>query len=171
MNEDIDSMKASQDDIKWMEHTLRLATDSMDPSTQNAACILDASKQNLRGWAINAMTGKPSPERWERPLKYQYVEHAERNAIYDAAGLGVALKDSVMYVPFSPCVECARAIILSRVKCVITHSKISEITPEHWKESLKTASELLRECGVEVLTMEFPTYNVGIRFNGENIIL
>ena len=33
---------------------------------------------------------KSSKERLERPLKYFYIEHAERGAVYEAAKLGVS---------------------------------------------------------------------------------
>src|SRR5580704_10834190 len=53
------------------------------------------------------------PERHSRETgaKYLWSSHAERNAIYNAARIGVPLKGCVMYVPWFPCVECAKAII------------------------------------------------------------
>ena len=37
-------------------------------------------------------------DRWERPEKYSWVEHAERNAIYAAAREGVRLAGATMYI-------------------------------------------------------------------------
>jgi len=55
--------------------------------------------------------------RWDRPAKYQYVEHAERQAIYNAAFLGVSLRGATAYLSWEPrvCVSCARAVIQSGV--------------------------------------------------------
>lgn len=53
------------------------------------------------------------PVRWARPLKYQFVEHAERNAIYNAAREGkstLGLWAFLNYRP-QPCADCARALI------------------------------------------------------------
>ena len=171
MHEDIVNMTPTALDIKWMQSTLMLAQHSQDPSTQNAAKIVDSSRQILLSEAVNELVGDVLDSRWQRPLKYQYVEHSERSAIYDAAKNGTALSDGVVYVPFSPCVECARAIIVSGVKHVITHAEISKIIPEHWKESLEVASGLLAECGVELQSMQFPNFDIAIRFNGESITL
>ncbi len=37
-------------------------------------------------------------ERQQRPEKYFWFEHAERNAIYNAARIGVSLRDTTMYL-------------------------------------------------------------------------
>lgn len=54
------------------------------------------------------------PERWhKRPEKYQWVEHAERNAVYNAARKGIRLEGSVAYLNWepTPCSDCTRALI------------------------------------------------------------
>jgi len=50
-------------------------------------------------------------ERWERPIKYQYVEHAERNAIYNAARVGTPTLGCSAFVSLAPCVGCSRALV------------------------------------------------------------
>ena len=49
--------------------------------------------------------------RWGRPQKYQYVEHAERNAIYNAARVGTPTVGCTAFVSLAPCVGCARALV------------------------------------------------------------
>lgn len=53
------------------------------------------------------------PKRWERPTKYLYVEHAERNAIFNAAREGVSTAGCWAFLNYepSPCADCARALI------------------------------------------------------------
>jgi len=57
------------------------------------------------------------PERWERPAKYDWVEHAERNAVYNAARVGTALKGCIVYLNWEPhpCKDCTRAFIQSGI--------------------------------------------------------
>jgi len=60
--------------------------------------------------------------RWNiRPDKYQWVEHAERNAIYNAARHGIALRGARAYVNWSPvpCADCARAFIQAGIAKII----------------------------------------------------
>jgi len=51
------------------------------------------------------------PERLERPAKYLWLEHAERNAICNAARAGTATEACTIYVEIMPCMDCARAIV------------------------------------------------------------
>lgn len=62
-------------------------------------------------------------EKWVKPEKYFWVEHAERNAIYNAARMGTSLLDCDIYVSHFPCVDCARAIIQSGITRVILSPK------------------------------------------------
>ena len=45
-----------------------------------------------------------------RPEKYTYMEHAERNCIYNAARVGTPLDGCIFYVTGIPCVMCMRAM-------------------------------------------------------------
>ena len=51
------------------------------------------------------------PERQEKPEKFYWFEHAERNAIYNATLIGTSLKGCKMYTNGIPCADCARGII------------------------------------------------------------
>ena len=139
-----------------------------DPSTQNGAIIA-----NYRGHLVKGANHFPkgvaeNEGRWERPLKYSYVEHAERNAIYEAARLGVSTEDATMYTPWLPCVECSRAIIQAGIKTLVTHktSTHNNSNPK-WHESQKLATDMLEEAGVEMRYVEGELGGITIRMNGE----
>jgi dCMP deaminase len=51
---------------------------------------------------------KDSTDRFERPIKYMFFEHAERNAIFTAARHGIRTEGATLYVQALPCVDCAR---------------------------------------------------------------
>lgn len=93
-------------------------------------------------------------KRLSRPTKYTYTEHAERNAIYDAAKRGNRLDNTVMYCPWFACADCGRAIIQSGIKRVIGHQKMFDDTPERWAESIAAAFEMFNEAGVETLLVD-----------------
>lgn len=61
------------------------------------------------------------PERWERPTKYEFVEHAERNAVYNAARVGISLDGCRAYLNWepTPCIECTKAFIQAGIAEVI----------------------------------------------------
>jgi dCMP deaminase len=91
-------------------------------------------------------------ERQERPEKYYWIEHAERNAIYNAARIGVSLRESTMYLTCGiPCSDCAKGIISSGIKRI--HYKIKDTTRnrEYWDEHAKRSLQMFKESGVEVI--------------------
>lgn len=87
--------------------------------------------------------------RYERPAKYLYTEHAERNAIYHAARHGVSLKDCRMYVTLFPCADCARAMIQSGIKQLIAPQP--DLEHEIWGEHFKVAIQMMEEAKVEII--------------------
>ena len=64
---------------------------------------------------------KLDPERWDRPAKYSWVEHAERNAIYNAARHGIRLAGARAYLNWEPqpCADCTRALIQAGIVEII----------------------------------------------------
>ena len=61
------------------------------------------------------------PTRWERPEKYMWIEHAERNAVFNAARNGVAITGAWAYLNYTPtpCTDCARALIQAGIRRII----------------------------------------------------
>ena len=90
-------------------------------------------------------------ERQERPEKYYWIEHAERNALYNAAKIGVSTKNCVMYLNCGvPCCDCARGIINAGIKTIYVCEK--DITKsDHWLEHSKRSQIMFEESGVEVI--------------------
>jgi dCMP deaminase len=88
--------------------------------------------------------------RQERPEKYYWFEHAERNAIYNAARIGVSTKGTTMYLSCGlPCADCARGIINSGVKRIFCE-RVDVTKGELWKESQERSWDMFMETGVKV---------------------
>jgi dCMP deaminase len=87
-------------------------------------------------------------ERHQRPAKYLWTEHAERNAIYSAARMGVSLAGSRMYLPWFPCVDCARAIVQTGIVELI--AKVPDLADVKWGEDFAVSQEMLEEAKVTV---------------------
>lgn len=87
-------------------------------------------------------------KRQQRPDKYKWTEHAERNAIYRAAKKGVSLDGATAYTNWFPCSDCARALIQCGIKRVVGRKP----TYDHTKygEDFVVALEMLTEAGLEV---------------------
>lgn len=54
-----------------------------------------------------------------RPKKYEFIQHAERNMLYNCAYEGIKTKDTTIICTLSPCLDCLRACYQSGVKYII----------------------------------------------------
>jgi len=69
-----------------------------------------------------------------RPDKYIYMEHAERNCIYNAAKVGVSLENCTFYVNGFACLECLRGMYqVGANRIVMTTTKAHSFN-ENWQE-------------------------------------
>jgi deoxycytidylate deaminase len=86
-------------------------------------------------------------DRWERPAKYDWVEHAERNAVYNAARMGTALKGCTAYLNWEPhpCLDCTKAFIQAGISEVVGPN-IPFTTNRDWKFEL--GQVLMDEAGL-----------------------
>ncbi len=93
-------------------------------------------------------------ERQERPEKYFWFEHAERNAIYNAARIGVSTLGTKMYMTCDiSCADCARGIINAGIKEVIfCHSE--KPWPQVWIDSANRSKQMFLEAGITVRYFE-----------------
>ena len=140
-----------------MELAFLVASWSKDPSTKTGAVVVGPDKE-IRATGYNGPVrgvDDDVPERFERPTKYEFFEHAERNALYNACLTGVSLKGCVMYATHAPCTDCARAIIQAGIKTVITNKVIiDENTPKNtWRDKLVYSEQMFKEAGVEYIEL------------------
>lgn len=112
---------------KWALRYINLAKHikewSEDRSTKVGAVIVNKRNRIISVGYNGFPTGVIDKDtRHERPNKYDFTEHAERNAIYNAER---SLVDSTLYLDTfpCPCVDCARAIIQSGIKCVFGNTE------------------------------------------------
>ncbi len=102
--------------------------------------------------------------------KYYWMEHAERNAIYNAARRGTVLKGCKIYVPWTPCTDCARGIIQCGISEVVIHKNGQEFYDKHtngkWIESYKRTYTMFKEAGVEYSLKEANVVIPEIYMNG-----
>lgn len=84
----------------------------------------------------------------ETGAKYLWSSHAERNAIYNAARIGVSVKGCVLYVPWFPCVDCAKAIIQSGIGQVVAYEP--DFAEPKWGNEFQVVQEMFAEAGITV---------------------
>ncbi len=135
-------------DKRWMDLAQLVASWSKDKSRRTSAVIVDDRNVLVSiGWnGFPRGLDDDCTERHQRPAKYQWTEHAERNAIYNAAANGFKCLGCRMYLPWYPCADCARAIIQSGI------SEIICVEPDwndpKWATDFETVNVMLDEAGI-----------------------
>lgn len=146
---------------KWDKRYLSLAHEisswSKDPSTRVGAVTVGDKKEVLS----QGFNGFPrgiddTKKRYEdKQVKYQFVVHAEMNAIYNATYRGASLDGATLYVYGLPvCSECAKGIIQVGIKKVVVQ-KSKEL--KNWNQSFKLSAKMFTEAGVELIITKAPT--------------
>ena len=134
----------------FMSMVYLVALSSKDIRTKIGAVIVNQDLELLSTGYNGLPRGADDTiaERQEKPLKYSWFEHAERNAIYNATRKGVSLKDSIMFTQGLPCPDCARAIIQAGIKKVVLHKPWNDANSTNYDYT--STSEMFNECGVEI---------------------
>lgn len=135
---------------------VHVAVKSKDPHTQIGAVIVGPDRE-IRSTGYNSFPrglNDSVQERLQRPEKYFWMEHAERNAIYNAARCGTQLKGCTLYVNSVPCIDCARGIVQAGIAELVVCDSSDAEHKSRWQESYKRTEILLEECGVHVRHIE-----------------
>lgn len=144
---------------KWHRRYLELgnlvASWSKDESMKVGAVIFHPGTKTILSVGYNGLPrgmDDNKPEYHERPGKYFYYEHAERNAIFNST---TNLAGMAIVVTWVPCADCARAIVQTGIREVIY--PCPQLTPEQeqrWKDQMFAARHILEAAGVRVTVIQ-----------------
>ena len=109
----------------WKEWFLEIAKTvslkSKDPATQVGCVVVEPHTKAVRSTGYNGMIYgmTETNELWERPKKYDYVCHAESNAIALAARHGTSTDGCVAYITHFPCLSCFKLLIQAGILRIV----------------------------------------------------
>lgn len=133
-----------------MSLALQVAKEMSDDQDTQTACVAVLADGTVLAEANRMPDGVLHlPERLVRPEKYDWIEHAERNVVFEAAAEGYSLKGAELYLPWFPCPECARALAGARVSCL--HAVEPDLNLPRWGATFPKAMNILKENGVRVI--------------------
>lgn len=122
---------------------------SKDRSTKVGCLLIDPVSYQILSTGYNGIPRgvDETEERQVRPEKIYWYEHAERNAIFQAAKHGIKLDGATAYCTLFPCADCARALIQSGIKKIVSEKPNNPT----WAESFLRSEKMLAEAGIEVV--------------------
>lgn len=157
-----------KDYIDWNEYfmgvALLAARRSKDPNTQVGACIVDDQYRIIstgyngfpQGCSDDEFPWNRDPKKGE--TKYQFVVHAELNAVLNTRGKNLA--GSTLYVSLFPCHECAKAIIQAGIKEVVYLSDKYNGT-----DSDNASKRMLNSAGVRLTQFKPTRAQIVLKYN------
>lgn len=144
-------MMSWEEYYRTLAHTVKLK--SKDKSTQIGAVIVSPNNGIISTGYNSFPRGIDDTvdERQQRPEKYYWFEHAERNAIFNAARNGVSTINSTIYLSCGmPCADCCRAIINAGITTVYLESGGIGAVGSLWEEHAKRSVVMFNEAGVNL---------------------
>ena len=147
--------------MRWNKYFFNIAEEvkkkSKDNNTQIGAVIVGQDKEIVSTGYNSFPRGidDNKTDRQKKPEKYFWFEHAERNAIYNAARIGVSTKGCTIYLTCDiPCADCARGIINAGIIKIFA-KKDAGAKSKKWDESAERSMQMFKEAGVEVEWYDF----------------
>lgn len=142
--------------MNWTEYFYNIAQQvkekSKDNNTKIGALIVGKDKEIVSTGYNSFPRGieDEKTKRQSKPEKYFWFEHAERNAIYNAARIGVSTKGCTMYLTCGiPCADCARGIINAGISKIFI-MRDAGAQSKKWEDSAARSNEMFSEAGVKI---------------------
>jgi len=122
---------------------------SIDPNTK-VGCVLVDKKYSILSTGYNSPPRgiKDNEVPLVRPDKYDWIIHAEANAIANAARVGTSLDECISYSTHRPCSSCLKLLISAGCKKIIFKPTKYEMmdTDADWH----LMSRICKEAGIEL---------------------
>lgn len=155
---------------KYFFEIALLSAKKSDDDSMGVGCVIVGPDNEIRTTGYNGLPRglEYTKDKRERPAKYAWTEHAERNAIYNAARMGTSLKGCKAYVTATnnkkggivPCADCSRALIQSGVVEIVEIN--GDMTKDDgnrtWTQTTSISLELIKQSGVKLTLVDPVTW-------------
>lgn len=132
-----------------------IAKRSKDPHTQVGCVIVGPRTHSIRSTGYNGMIYGvlETDELWERPTKYDFVCHAESNAIALAARHGVSVNQCTAYITHFPCLPCFKLLVQAGISRIIVPK--NAVTQGAREDREKIYKLLLELSDIEIMALTY----------------
>lgn len=149
--------------ISWDEYFLRIcdvvALKSKDDSSKIGSIIVNPYDNDILATGYNGFPrgiDDTIESRNERPKKYKYTIHAEKNCVIQAANKGISVDGMILYLNFSAfniCSDCAKTLIQAGIREV--RGNATNILGSRWNEDSEYSHSMFGEAGVRMVDLDY----------------
>lgn len=163
---------------KWQERHFQraktVASWSKDDSTKvGCVSVVEGKYQIMDGYnGLPDYLNDDDITYWQRPQKYEYVDHAEANMVDKLHKFNINLHSYDLYMLWFPCPNCMSRLIASNCKNIFCNLKDHKLNKsEEYKDKFKISFTKAVKAGVKVYyTVDEKTLEV-MDYNRLNILL
>jgi len=104
----------------FMRMAEEFAKESPDMQTKVGAVLISPTGRQVASGFNGFLRGAPDhllPQ--IRPHKYEFIQHAERNLLYNCLDEGISTKGGTVICTLSPCKDCLRAVYQAGIETII----------------------------------------------------
>lgn len=139
--------KESDWDARFMALAEYVAFWSKDPSTKVGAVLVGVDRREIAVGYNGFPPGISDDDRLnDRLVKYQLMQHAERNVLDNARFI---VDGATLYCTQPPCLECAKSLVSRGISRVVSRHH-PPVEKGRWTETLPVSMDLLSEAGIEI---------------------
>lgn len=158
------------DPITWdelfMGRVYEIARKSKDPRTKIGAVLVKDGHAPLEGFNGIPKGVLDLSERMERPEKYHWMEHAERNVVNMAAKMGISTSGGILYTQGFPCTDCIRGVINCGIVEIVLHKQWEDISTKitnkgTWREHYFRSEIMAKEANIFIRYIDVVLGKVG----------
>ena len=132
-----------------------IVSEGSDDDNRKVGCVIVRDGDTLVSYGSNTFPEnvKKLKGRKDKPNKYNWIGHAERNAICEAAKKGIPTDGCEMYCNYYPCSDCAISIIQAGISKLYTEKP--DFNHHKWGEYWERSKKMFEESGVDVEFVNF----------------
>lgn len=172
-----DNAKQDQENDLFREIYKLTNRSCLDPSTVNGSVLVynNRFEDAIGSWnqlIVDYGEARNLEILNDRQVKYDNMMHAERQLIYSVIHKGKSWQKefdkSVLYITWTPCLECSKTIIGVGIPEIVLHIHKYSYEREDWKENMEKAKNLLLDSGVNI---RYNNCKLGVKtlFNGRMV--
>jgi dCMP deaminase len=141
---------------RFFERCDAISLYSKDKSRKVGCVIVNEDRREIIAEGYNGFprgVNDDIDKRHDRPEKYHYTEHAERNALFSCAFNGKSTNGTVLFCNLFPCSNCMRAIIQCGIKTIYIINK-PNLNDSKYGESFQIATIMAVESNITIVYYE-----------------